>query len=140
MCSFSHARMAGLGLAPVRRATSIPLLNKIIVGIDLTSCLNAIIEFSSVFNFAVIKADSYSELISSKIGASTRQGLHHSAQKSTSTGRSLSSTTESKSLVVTSINSCLPLIRLCLILVGLSCGDKNLLGGLTNPDLIVRND
>ena len=97
--------MAGLGLAPVILAISFPLLNSINVGIEEIECSSAILELSSLFNFAVIKTDSYSAEISSSIGAIMRHGPHHSAQKSTSTGRSFSNTTESKVAVVTSINS-----------------------------------
>jgi len=96
--------MAGLGLAPVILAISFPLLNSINVGIEEIEFPSVILEFSSLFNFAVIKADSYSAEISSNIGASMRHGPHHSAQKSTSTGRSFSNK-ESNVAVVASINS-----------------------------------
>ena len=42
--------------------------------------------FSSTFNFTTLIFPAYAVAISATVGASIRQGLHHSAQKSTITG------------------------------------------------------
>ena len=42
--------------------------------------------FSSTFNFTTLIFPAYAVATSATVGASIRQGLHHSAQKSTITG------------------------------------------------------
>src|SRR5438067_3481424 len=57
--------------------------------------------FSSTFNLTILSLPDCSTAISSSTGATMRHGPHHSAQKSTRTGRSLASTSASKSASVT---------------------------------------
>src|SRR5215210_1101511 len=81
-------------------ATS-PCLKRIRVGMLSTSYLAAVCGFSSVLSLT-IRRSWRSEAISSSTGATTRQGPHHGAQKSTSTGSLDSRTSAWKLLSVTS--------------------------------------
>ena len=49
--------------------------------------LGGICKFSSTLTFAIVMRPSYSFAISSRTGARALHGPHHSAQKSTKTGR-----------------------------------------------------
>src|SRR5271154_179480 len=75
--------------------TGWPPLNRIIVGIDSTWKRAAVCGFSSMSSLTM-RRSWRSEAISSRTGATTRQGPHQGAQKSTSTGPSASSTSASK--------------------------------------------
>src|SRR3954463_11529994 len=63
---------------------------------------DAVWMFSSVLSLTIFRS-SRSDAISSRIGATTRHGPHHGAQKSTSTGWSLSRTSAWKFVSVTSL-------------------------------------
>ena len=65
------------------------------VGIEVTPYWAAVDGFSSTFSFATT-ISSWSAATSSRIGAIMRHGPHHSAQKSTMTGLSLSRTSSAK--------------------------------------------
>src|ERR1700687_3108139 len=56
------------------------------VGMPRMLNLPAEFVFSSTFNFTTLILPAYAVAISATVGASMRQGLHHSAQKSTITG------------------------------------------------------
>ena len=79
------SRTSDLGFAPIDVAATLPSLNKIRVGIDITLYLNAIVSASSVFTLQIFTSVT-SSAISSIIGESILQGPHHGAQKSTNTG------------------------------------------------------
>ena len=96
------------GCVPWMRVASAPLRKRIIVGIARMPKLAGVSMFSSMFSFT-IRRSSRSAAISSRIGAMTRQGPHHGAQKSTSTGLSDSRTSAWKVVSVTSVM--LPAIR-----------------------------
>src|SRR6266545_948060 len=94
-----------LGAEPWMRLTSLPPLKKIIVGIAMIPNLPIQRCSSSVFILATVSWPSYSPASSSRIGATARQGPHHGAQKSTTTGTSDFSTICSNSASVTVIGS-----------------------------------
>ena len=71
------------------------------MGIEVTPYLIARADSSSVLSFTIFNLSPCSFEISSKIGATARQGPHHSAQKSTKTGIELFYTTSSKFAAVT---------------------------------------
>src|ERR1700723_749774 len=79
------------------------------VGIDSTWKLAAVCWFSSTLSLTIRRSER-SWAISSSTGPTTRQGPHHGAQKSTSTGISDSITSAWKLLSVTSLR--LPAIAL----------------------------
>src|ERR1700704_161270 len=84
-------------------ATS-PCLKTISVGIERTSYFAVVCWFSSVLSLTTFRS-SRSPAISSRTGATTRQGPHHGAQKSTRTGVSASMTSATKVVSVTSMTS-----------------------------------
>ena len=92
-----------LGYAPTTVLTGWPALKRIIVGIDITPKREAVWGFSSMSSLT-IRRSLRSDAISSSTGATTRQGPHHGAQKSTSTGLSDSMTSASKLLSVTCVS------------------------------------
>src|SRR3954447_2082133 len=113
-------------------ATS-PCLNTIRVGIERTSYCAVVCWFSSVLSLTTFRS-SRSDWISSRTGATTRQGPHHGAQKSTSTGLSASSTSASKLLsviwgrvpaIASPLRSCTPTIQ----------NEGTLAGGADGPRL-----
>src|SRR5689334_8851204 len=73
---------------PITRSISLPLWKKISVGMPWMPSREAVIWLSSVLSFAKTILPSYSRESSSKTGAIIRQGRHHGAQKSTTTGLS----------------------------------------------------
>src|ERR1700675_2497402 len=79
--------------------TGCPPLKRIIVGIESTWKRAAVCGFSSMSSLTM-RRSVRSAAISSRTGATTRQGPHHGAQKSTSTGPSASSPSASKLLSV----------------------------------------
>src|SRR5208282_3008811 len=80
--------------------TGWPSLKRIIVGIESTWKRAAVCGFSSMSSLTM-RSSGRSEAISSSTGATTRQGPHQGAQKSTSTGPSASMTSASKFVSVT---------------------------------------
>src|SRR6266516_132309 len=93
--------------------TGWPPLKRIMVGIESTWNCAAVCWFSSVLSLTT-RRSGRSEAISSSTGATTRQGPHQGAQKSTSTGPSASMTSAWKLLSVTSLRlpaMCLSLSR-----------------------------
>src|SRR5882762_631597 len=64
--------------------------------------ISAVDGLSSTFSFTTAALSEYFSAIASTVGASIRQGPHHAAQKSTSTGFSDSRTSCSKELSLTS--------------------------------------
>src|SRR5690625_807229 len=76
--------------------TSSPPENTFMVGIEVMPYEAAIWGFSSVFTFTILILSAYSAAISSKIGATWRQGPHHGAHKSTRTGLSALRTSASE--------------------------------------------
>src|SRR5450755_5071572 len=91
-CSFAF------GAAPTWREAISPPLKIIRVGIDITPYLEAVFGLSSTFSLTILTLSPITPAISSSAGAIMRQGPHHSAQKSTTTGPSALSTSASKSL------------------------------------------
>src|ERR1700674_1470663 len=85
-----------LGRAPIWRAAMAPFLKIISVGIDMMPYLAAVAGFSSTLTFTTLSLPCSSPAPSSTMGEITRQGPHHSAQKSTSTGSADFSTSASK--------------------------------------------
>src|SRR3954447_10147212 len=70
---------------------------------DTTPYSAAVFGFSSTFSFTMVILSACSPAISSRIGDTWRHGPHHSAQKSTRTGLSLSSTSAVKVASVTDL-------------------------------------
>src|SRR3954470_23371838 len=89
-------------MAPWMRFATWPLRNTSSVGMARIWYSEAVWRFSSVFSFTILRS-SRSAAISSRIGATTRHGPHHGAQKSTSTGWSASMTSAWKLVSVTSL-------------------------------------
>src|ERR1700726_1648470 len=85
------------GAAPTWREAISPPLKIISVGIDITPYLEAVFGLSSTFSFTILTLSPMAPEISSSAGAIMRQGPHHSAQKSTTTGPVALSTSASKS-------------------------------------------
>jgi len=71
-------------------------LKIISVGIDITPYLVAVAGFSSTLSLRILTLPFMAPAISSSAGAIIRQGPHHSAQKSTTTGSADLSTSDSK--------------------------------------------
>src|SRR5689334_24094158 len=90
-CSFAF------GAAPTWREAISPPLKIIRVGIDITPYFEAVFGLSSTFSFTILTFSPIAPAISSSAGAIMRQGPHHSAQKSTTTGPFALSTSASKS-------------------------------------------
>src|SRR5712672_3392373 len=90
-CSFCF------GAAPTWREAISPPLKIIRVGIDITPYFEAVLGLSSTFSFTILTLSPITPEISSSAGAIMRQGPHHSAQKSTTTGPVALSTSASKS-------------------------------------------
>lgn len=78
--------MSDLGTAPTSLSFIWPSLKKRRVGMLLIPNWAAISSQSSTLHFATMALPSYSEATSSTVGARARQGPHHVAQKSTTTG------------------------------------------------------
>src|SRR6202022_1540412 len=74
-----------------------PPLKIIRVGIDITPYFEAVFGLSSTLSFTILTLSPIAPEISSSAGAIMRQGPHHSAQKSTTTGPVALSTSASKS-------------------------------------------
>src|SRR5690348_8002504 len=91
-CSFCF------GAAPTWREAISPPLKIIKVGIDITPYFEAVFGLSSTFSLTILTLSPIAPAISSSAGAIMRQGPHHSAQKSTTTGPSALSTSASKSV------------------------------------------
>src|SRR6266851_4805583 len=85
------------GAAPTWREAISPPLKIIRVGIDITPYFEAVFGLSSTFSFTILTLSPITPEISSSAGAIIRQGPHHSAQKSTTTGPVALSTSASKS-------------------------------------------
>src|SRR5439155_15989475 len=79
-----------------------PPLKRITVGIALMLYLTAMLRLASVSTLPTLTLPANSSATASMVGASIRQGMHHSAQKSTSTGVPALSTSASK---LASVNS-----------------------------------
>src|SRR6478752_6674228 len=89
-CSFCF------GAAPTWREAISPPLKIIRVGIDITPYFDAVFGLSSTLSFTILTFSPIAPAISSSAGAIMRQGPHHSAQKSTTTGPCALSTSASK--------------------------------------------
>src|SRR5262249_61139997 len=81
-----HCSSFCFGAAPTWREASWPSLKIIKVGIDMTPYLVAVAGFSSTLSLRIFTLPFIAPEISSSAGAIMRQGPHHSAQKSTTTG------------------------------------------------------
>src|SRR5580700_12154029 len=81
-----HCSSFCLGAAPTWREASAPFLNSIRVGIDMMPYFAAVPGFSSTLSLTILTLPLSDLEISSSAGAIMRQGPHHSAQKSTTTG------------------------------------------------------
>src|SRR6202023_1689749 len=82
--------------APVWRDASSPFLKIISVGIDMIPYFWVLAGFSSTLSLTIFTLPSSVPAISSSAGAIMRQGPHHSAQKSTTTGPVAFNTSDSK--------------------------------------------
>src|SRR5438445_2757297 len=85
------------GAAPTWREAISPPLKIIRVGIDITPYFEAVFGLSSTLSLTILTLSPMAPEISSSAGAIMRQGPHHSAQKSTTTGPVALSTSASKS-------------------------------------------
>src|SRR6185312_8679568 len=81
-----HCSSFCFGAAPTWRAAISPFLKIISVGIDMMPYFDATPGFSSTLSFTILTLSPMTPAISSRAGAIMRQGPHHSAQKSTTTG------------------------------------------------------
>src|SRR5262249_55202596 len=91
-----HCSSFCFGAAPTWREASWPSLKIIKVGIDITPYLVAVAGVSSTLSLRIFTLPFMAPEISSSAGAIMRQGPHHSAQKSTTTGSLDLSTSASK--------------------------------------------
>src|SRR5476651_13327 len=91
-----HCSSFCLGAAPTCREASSPFLKIISVGIDMMPYFDAVAGFSSTLSLTIFTFSPNAPAISSKAGAIIRQGPHHSAQKSTTTGPVAFKTSASK--------------------------------------------
>src|SRR6202023_3999834 len=82
--------------APVWRDASSPFLKIISVGIDMIPYFWVLAGFSSTLSLTIFTLPLSVPAISSSAGAIMRQGPHHSAQKSTTTGPVAFNTSDSK--------------------------------------------
>src|SRR3979490_1886743 len=96
-----HCSSFCLGAAPTWREASSPFLNSIRVGIDMMPYFCAVFGLSSTLSFTILTLAPSVPAISSSAGPIMRQGPHHSAQKSTTTGPVAFSTSISKSTSLT---------------------------------------
>src|ERR1700733_9884896 len=96
-----HCSSFCFGAAPTWREASWPSLNSISVGIDMMPYFDATPGFSSTLSLTILTLPLSEWEISSKAGAIMRQGPHHSAQKSTTTGPLALSTSASNVASVT---------------------------------------
>src|SRR5579863_3634282 len=108
------------------RSTGCPSLNRIRHGIPETWYCPARLGFSSVLSFTNLALPVFAAATFSTIGLSMRHGPHQGAQKSTSTGCGLFSTSESKLACVTSGNALInlqTLLKLGLLRLAGDLGD-----------------
>src|SRR2546423_15079499 len=91
-----HCSSFCLGAAPICREAICPSLKIISVGIDWMPYFAAVCGFSSTLSFTILTLAPSEPEISSSAGAIMRQGPHHSAQKSTTTGPVAFNTSDSK--------------------------------------------
>src|SRR5262245_2337127 len=91
-----HCSSFCFGAAPIWREASWPPLKIISVGIDWMPYLAAVCGFSSTLSLTIFTLPLSVPAISSRAGAIIRQGPHHSAQKSTTTGPVAFNTSDSK--------------------------------------------
>src|SRR5262245_42535983 len=91
-----HCSSLCFGAAPIWREASWPPLKIISVGIDWMPYLAAVCGFSSTLSLTIFTLPLSVPAISSRAGAIIRQGPHHSAQKSTTTGPVAFNTSDSK--------------------------------------------
>src|SRR5579883_1017375 len=91
-----HCSSFCFGAAPIWLDASCPFLNSIRVGIDMMPYFAAVPGFSSTLSLTILTLPLSELEISSSAGAIMRQGPHHSAQKSTTTGSLALSTSASK--------------------------------------------
>src|SRR5690606_37904486 len=94
-----------LGIEPTLVETALPSLNRISVGMPRTPNFDGVIGFSSMLTLATVSLSAISPAISLSAGAICRQGPHHSAQKSTSTGPDDFRTSLSKEASVTLVGA-----------------------------------
>jgi hypothetical protein len=83
-------------------------LNRIRVGIDMTSYRRVVCGLASTSIFTTWRRSACSVAMSSRIGAIVWQGPHQAAVKSTRTGRSADRTTSSKVLSLSSVTLAMP--------------------------------
>src|SRR5262245_10904399 len=91
-----HCSSFCFGAAPIWREDMLPSLKIISVGIDWMLYFAAVCGFSSTFSLTILTFSPSEPAISSSAGAIIRQGPHHSAQKSTTTGLLAFNTSDSK--------------------------------------------
>ena len=91
-----HCSSFCFGAAPTWREAISPFLKIISVGIDMMPYFCATFGFSSTLSLTILTFSPSAPAISSSAGAIIRQGPHHSAQKSTTTGPVALSTSVSK--------------------------------------------
>src|SRR5215813_1770246 len=91
-----HCSSFCFGAAPIWREAIWPFLKIISVGIDWMPYLAAVCGFSSTLSLTIFTLPLSVPAISSSAGAIIRQGPHHSAQKSTTTGPVAFNTSDSK--------------------------------------------
>src|SRR5438105_5775752 len=113
-CSFCF------GAAPTWREAISPPLKIIRVGIDITPYFEAVFGLSSTFSLTILTLSPIAPEISSSAGAIMRQGPHHSAQKSTTTGPVALSTSASKSASETLPTAMVYLVRVEQIAAGIA--------------------
>src|SRR6478752_3493076 len=89
----SHERSWGSGRAPICLSTTWPWSRMIRVGIDRTSNCRLTCGLSSALTLTSLSLPASSPASFSRAGLTIRQGPHHGAHTSTSTGRLASSTT-----------------------------------------------
>jgi hypothetical protein len=92
---------AALGAAPTLFDTTWPSLNRNSAGMPRTPRTAGLSGFSSTLTFTILTLPAYSAASSSSAGPIWRQGPHHSAQKSTTTGMADLRTSASKVASVT---------------------------------------
>src|SRR5262245_43940969 len=91
-----HCSSFCFGAAPVWREDMLPFLKIISVGMDWMLYFAAVCGFSSTLSLTIFTFSPSEPAISSSAGAIIRQGPHHSAQKSTTTGLVAFNTSDSK--------------------------------------------
>src|SRR4051812_10696201 len=116
-----HFDKSPFGAAPTFWPASLPPLNSIKVGIERMPNCEAMPGFSSTLTLAILTLPCISVAISSSAGPIIRQGPHHSAQKSTTTGSDALRTSCSKLVSVTfmvAMHHLFDFARLCPPIVG----------------------